>query len=338
MGHFRMIISGIGAFVPDHPFESHPSPAVARIDLLFPEHTQDRAIRIGPRPRFCVCFDRRIQGAIPSHFGHCVCDADLLRGGDNLRQPEVRFRHAGARARERALYFLCFERLEVFPDGVPSTEPLVPHWVDPGEEDEGSLCWVPAIDGLPRENLLLEPPNLSDELIARTVIEAGDVRVHALTQYADADPREGIARWKLAVPGTPSAIQQEGHQWMAQSVRWTLQFKDFVEIRLTDNRHPDEGVSSIYLAPPEGGGDMVVELANRELEDLLRPPFPRNKLGVTFDEDFSIYYDLLEGRERGAPRPIPVLEQPSSRCPNSFGGGAGGSGKPCTTAILRPSS
>lgn len=327
MPTFRAIFSGLCAYCPERPFEEG-TPSVL---ILLPEHSWDKPTLLSHGEE--TKNGEPLYGVVPSHFPMVQAPWPAFDRDASSRPADVKLQvlHR-AEPWPSALFFLDHEHLDFLPDGNgPATKDLCAYWRPESENNEESLVWLPRIRGAVREALLTERDFSRRRLAARVFAGAGTLKVHELVRFGPAHPRRGqIARFTLGIPHTIDQEVIRGAKPMVDSVVLSMPFERFVDLRLT----PGQGDQrSIRLRPHDGiaCGDIEILIRNRELEDVLDPLVIKPATSpVVHDEDFSVYYDLLEEAPRT--RPIPLLEL--GEYPSGLGGGDRGSGKPCTSSYI----
>lgn len=327
MPELRVLISGICAFVCEQRLETSPT----SMFVLMPELTIDRAVRLETQnPRY---------GVIASHFPMLEVPWKHIHKS-TTRNRDLCFRRFGRDEKPEVtgVFFLWREGLQFRPDGKDlEPESLESYWVPPEANKPESLCWLPALEGNLKRELTQKPPRLNDALAARIDLPSGKLVVHELTRHPPQRrvPAQNANWWLTTLPLRDMSNLGRPHP-MPLSLRWTLEFENYVEIKLVGGGgiHPTQIILSVEKADRLRA--LEICLKNRELEDILRPPFDGTRSGVFHDEDFSVYHDLIEDGDPDGARRIPVLRL-SDAPPTGYGGGAGGTGKPCISTAIHPS-
>ncbi|HEX4965032.1 MAG TPA: hypothetical protein VF173_29760 [Thermoanaerobaculia bacterium] len=316
---FRIIFSGISAFVPDQPFHGKESPS--QMTVLFPSVLVPRL----PAKTFCD-HDELERRIVAPHYPMIQFEMKNLRTSKGLQSLFVREQSTGANSIERrGVGCLLNQDITVLPDGRPLSEgkltlidgqPVDPD--NPTPDEEQYLFWLKNIGdvvGKPSKvgPRFLGPLSKDGDIATRIRFSTGRLRTAGLSDVKfELLPFGGDAKIGLGAKlATRVALELEADE------KVTLTFRDF---------ESKDGVTKLVFVPSDADPDEDVEirLENLEPENLLGVPQQTGgEAAVLIDPDFAVYYEFVDGL--GTDSQILV---PHHAIEKEIDGG--GLGKPCS--------
>jgi hypothetical protein len=285
MGYtFRIVFSGLCAFVPDRSFDANPGPS--SITVLLPN-------LLTPIP-----LSNKI---LTPHYPTLEFDLAQRQPGSTKKVPLVRPDSDTAQG-DKGLCFLLGEDLKINAQSQGAAELHLVNGHNGGDAteanngDRNSVWWMAKLDkaatgaGLARR--AMQPPGApnSSEIISRLQLSRGV-----------------LSSWELVSGVCKFDRHSTYKQQIAREVAWELRgVTGPVEIDFTSfgvNPKTDK----LILEPPAGPGGVQVEIRNLEIDAFLFPEYdPQRGTRAT---DFEVYYRMCSGFS-GPNLPAPVLSAP----------------------------
>jgi hypothetical protein len=303
---FRIVFSGLCAFVPNKPFGITSQQEVR---VLLPNVLKARTIqRPQPDADDVLASDAFI---LPPHFPLLTFDERTLRqsSGQIFHFVKERLDLDKPAGRRTGVTLLQKQDLYVWPDGrEPRPESLrlingpVENLDNPSAEEKESLFWLTKIDELlgagrpPIPELLRESLDQEENrIITRIRLQEGRLKTHSLT-----DPRwEYLPVGQVPVLGAGKKV--------ARSLALELEADE--KVKLVFRAFGSADTQKMIFAPPldDPHEDVEIQLLNLEPDNLLgvKEEEEEEALSPSIDPDFAVYYDLIKGFQKQEPRPIP---------------------------------
>jgi len=312
---FRIVFTGLCAFVPDKPFDEGPT----QVQVLLPNVLKARSVH-PPEPVEPKESDSLI---LPPHLPMLTFNMKHLRPSDG--QPTFFVKDRLDLDERLGMVLLLNEDLAVqaeAPD--PGALQINNEPVDPSKPltaaQRKSMFWLTKVDeklvGTDRRvrSELLGPLS-SDEkkIISRILLTTGLLSTNKLSeagwQYLEID--EPIAKGNGRRIATQLALELKSEKPVVLSMR---------------GFGAPQGGKIVFAPPKDSNDDVEINIQNLEPDIFLG--VPQGQQAPHIDPDFSVYYDLLEGLQEGDRQPI--LRRFKGKTGKVEG--SAGDGKPCSPA------
>jgi hypothetical protein len=330
---FRIVFSGLIAFVPDKPFDG--TEPVKSIHVLLPNALKPRLLKPS-KPSD----DGSVQEPLilPPHYPLLVFDTKTLQP---VRDPQFFFVKENSdsgffsgSATQRGMAPLLSSDITILPDGRepdhgglrlingrPKDES------NPTEEELQSLSWLKKIDKLGGGIRNVDPRFLEslskDEkvIVARLLLTTGRLRTFEVSG----------PKWQYLELGAPIKDPEAGDR---VATKLALEFEADHMVKVVFRSFGSTTPSKLIFAPPaqEPFEDVRIDIQNLEPEKILEMDQDEDEdlhPAPEIDPDFSIFYDLLEGFGETDPRPVPRRSVPAGA------GRSAGDGKPCSPVAVK---
>jgi hypothetical protein len=316
---FRIIFSGLCAFIPDEPFGGHRPPRSMLV--LLPNALEPRLLK--PPEGDNQSETEKKPVILPPHFPLLLAQSKYLQASQHPQDSFIKEKNG-----RLVVVPLVKEDISIWPDG---REPRLGglHLIDghitdphhPSPEEEEYLFWLTKVDDIlgggqhrihPR---LLGPLGPDEkEVVARLRLGIGRLRVHKLSKTP----------WQYLPLGVPIKDPGAGKR---VATELSFEFEAEEKVKLVFRSFGSSTPLKLIFAPApnEPNEDVEIEVRNLEPDRFLEMPAGVLNPAPEVDPDFSIYYDLLDGYSDGYgyPRPVPRRVPPAS-------GPIAGDGKPCS--------
>jgi hypothetical protein len=317
---FRILFSGISAFVPDKPFAGTTPPH--EMTVLFPNALKPSL------PAQFLCDPAELERRIVApHYPVLQFNLDNLQtSGDQFGF----FAHEKNSARS-GIASLLKQDIIVSPDGRPLEEGslrLIDGEVsDPEnvtEKEEQYLRWLKKMS-----EVLKAPATVNKRFLGPLSANENDI----VTRIRFSNGRLSTA---VLSPGRFEFVPINGTaslgtpQRLATHIALEFEAERYVKL-VFRNFGPRNGTTKLVFGPADEDPyrEVVIRLENLEPEEILGVPRPTNEADtLIIDPDFAIYYRLVEGLSNGHPVLVPRSVAPPAI--GLVGGPIGGSGKPCS--------
>jgi hypothetical protein len=314
---FRILFSGLCAFVPDKPFDSQPE----KIQVLLPNVLKARPVTPPVNPDLDEVPETD-EFILPPHLPMLTFDMKNLRPSDG--QPSFFIRDRIDIGERIGMFLLLQEDLVLQaetpdPGGLQMNNVQVDVSTKPTtKEQRRSLLWLSKLDeALPGQNLTVDPgltgPLGSPEkrIVSRILLKSGLLATNGLSEPG----------WQYL--GIDDPIKKGGGRRVATQLALELKTEKPVEINFQNFGSGQTG--RMLFSPPQGSEEEDVEITIQNREPDIFLGVPQGQQAPHRDPDVSVYYDLLQGFSPTAKRPI--LRR--FRSPTGKVEGSAGDSKPC---------
>jgi len=321
---FRIVFSGLMAFVPDEPFEVTNTPG--SISVLLPNALAPRLLNPTAQGEKEVEQEPLI---LPPHYPFLLFDMDTLRQSRDQEFFFVKESSGSVRVTRQGAVPLLSKDLALRPDGRDSNQGglrLVNEEVEdpenPSAADLESLFWLKKIGKLRGRarnvnSRLLGAVKEDENLIAsRLMLTTGRLRTFEVS---------GL-KWQYVEAGAQISDPAAGER---VATKLALEFEADEMVKIVFRDFGGQTSTKLIFAPKvdEPYEDVEIQIQNLEPERLLEiTQDDEGEPAPEIDPDFSIYYDLLDGFKTTDARPVP------RRVVAPGAGRIAGDGKPCSPA------
>lgn len=279
---FRIVFSGLCAFVPDRSFDANPGPS--SITVLLPN-------LLNPFP-----LSNKI---LTPHYPTLAYDLAQRKPESTKEAPLV---WKEEKQPDKGLCFLLGEDLKINAQSQGADQLHLVNGHNGGDAikangaDETSVWWMAKLDkaasGAGLAKLAMQPPRIPNptDIISRLQLSRGV-----------------LSSWELVDGVCKFDHQSTYEQQIAREVAWELRgVTGPVEIDFT-GFGVNPKTTTLILEPPAGSTEVTVEIRNLEIDAFLFPEYDLQR--GTRATDFEVYYRMCSGFS-GPNLPAPVLSAP----------------------------